>query len=157
MCGCLAPSLGTWTATKACALAGNRTSNPLVHRPALNPLSQTSQGLLGEHLKVMECKVRLSVSDLGRYKKHDTCPGWCGSVGWSTVLKACPSGHMPGLGLISVWEPVRGNQLMFLCYIELSFSFSPSLPLSLSFLLSLPLALLLSLPLSKSNEKNVLK
>ena len=38
------PSLGTWPATQACAPTGNRTSNPLVCRPALNPLSHTSQG-----------------------------------------------------------------------------------------------------------------
>ena len=38
------PLLGTWPATQACALTGNRTSDPLVHRPALNPLSHTSQG-----------------------------------------------------------------------------------------------------------------
>ena len=38
------PLLGTWPATQAQALAGNWTSNPLVHRPALNPLSHTSQG-----------------------------------------------------------------------------------------------------------------
>ena len=39
------PSLGTWPATQACALTGNRTRDPLVHRLALNPLSHTSQGL----------------------------------------------------------------------------------------------------------------
>ena len=46
MCGCLlhAPSLGTRTVTQACALAGNRTRDPLLRRPALNPLSHTSQG-----------------------------------------------------------------------------------------------------------------
>ena len=38
------PPTGTWLATQACALTGNWTSNPLVHRPALNPLSHTSQG-----------------------------------------------------------------------------------------------------------------
>ena len=38
------PLLGTWPATKAYALTGNRTSNPLVLRPVLNPLSHTSQG-----------------------------------------------------------------------------------------------------------------
>ena len=38
------PLLGTWPATQACALTGNRTGNPLVHRPALNPLSYISQG-----------------------------------------------------------------------------------------------------------------
>ena len=36
------PQLRTWPATQACALTGNRTSNSLVHKPALNPLS--SQG-----------------------------------------------------------------------------------------------------------------
>ena len=39
-----APLLGTWPATQACALNGNRTGDPLVCRPALNPLSHTSQG-----------------------------------------------------------------------------------------------------------------
>ena len=40
------PLLRTWPATQACALTGNRTGNPLVHRLTLNPLSQTSQGHL---------------------------------------------------------------------------------------------------------------
>ena len=39
------PLLGTWPATQACALTGNQTGDALVHRPALNPLSHTSQGL----------------------------------------------------------------------------------------------------------------
>ena len=38
------PQLGTWPTTQACALTGNRTSDPLVCRLALNPLSHTSQG-----------------------------------------------------------------------------------------------------------------
>ena len=38
--------LGTWPATQACVLTGNRTGNPLVHRPVLNPLSHTSQGYI---------------------------------------------------------------------------------------------------------------
>ena len=38
------PLMGTWPATWACALNGNRTCNPLVRRLALNPLSHTSQG-----------------------------------------------------------------------------------------------------------------
>ena len=38
------PLLGTWPTTQACALTGNRTCNPLVHRLAFNPLSHTSQG-----------------------------------------------------------------------------------------------------------------
>ena len=35
---------GTWPATQACALTGIWTGNVLVHRPAFNPLSHTSQG-----------------------------------------------------------------------------------------------------------------
>ena len=38
------PLLGTWSTTQACALAENQTGGPLVHRPALNPLTHTSQG-----------------------------------------------------------------------------------------------------------------
>ena len=37
------PLLGPWPATQVCALTENQTSNPLVHRLALNPLSHTSQ------------------------------------------------------------------------------------------------------------------
>ena len=40
----MCPLLGTWPTTQACALTGNQTSDPLVCRPALNPLSHTSQG-----------------------------------------------------------------------------------------------------------------
>ena len=38
------PQLGTWPAPHACALTGNWTSDLLVHRPPLHPLSHTSQG-----------------------------------------------------------------------------------------------------------------
>ena len=38
------PPPETWPTTQACALTGNRTSDPLVCRLALNPLSYTSQG-----------------------------------------------------------------------------------------------------------------
>ena len=38
------PLLGTWLVNQACALTGNWTGDPLVRRPALNPLSYTSQG-----------------------------------------------------------------------------------------------------------------
>ena len=36
--------LGTWPKTQACALTENQTGDPVVCRPALNPLSHTSQG-----------------------------------------------------------------------------------------------------------------
>ena len=39
------PLLGTWPATQAYTLTGSRTGGPLVHRPVLNPLSHTSQGI----------------------------------------------------------------------------------------------------------------
>ena len=38
------PLLGTWPAIQACTLTGNQTGDPLVRRPALSPLSHTSQG-----------------------------------------------------------------------------------------------------------------
>ena len=40
------PMLVTWPSTQACALTGNQTLDPLVHRLVLNPLSHTSQGLI---------------------------------------------------------------------------------------------------------------
>ena len=43
-CLSYAPKLGTWPATQACVLTGNWTSDLLVHKPVLNPLSHTSQG-----------------------------------------------------------------------------------------------------------------
>ena len=39
------PLLRTWPATQACALTGNRTGSPSVHRTALNSLSHTSQSV----------------------------------------------------------------------------------------------------------------
>ena len=53
------PLLGIWPATQACALTGNQTSDPLVCRPVLNPLSHTSQGWLGSVLenKLFKSKV----------------------------------------------------------------------------------------------------
>ena len=38
------PLLGTWPSTQACALTGNQTGDPSVHRPTLNPQSYSSQG-----------------------------------------------------------------------------------------------------------------
>ena len=43
----MCPLLGTWPTTQACAMTGNQTGDPLVHRPAVNPLSYASQG---EHI-----------------------------------------------------------------------------------------------------------
>ena len=49
------PPLGTQPATQACALTGNRTDDPLVHRLARNPLSHTSWGLL--QIFLLECSM----------------------------------------------------------------------------------------------------
>ena len=38
------PLLGPQPAFQPCALTGNQAGNPLIYRPALNPLSHTSQG-----------------------------------------------------------------------------------------------------------------
>ena len=40
------PALGTWPATQACALTRNRTGDPWIPRPLLNPQNHTSQGSL---------------------------------------------------------------------------------------------------------------
>ena len=44
------PPMGTWPETQACALTGNQTSDPVVHRLVFSPLSHTSQS----HLKFFE-------------------------------------------------------------------------------------------------------
>ena len=40
------PQLRTWPTTQACALTGNQTGDFSVHRPALNPLGNSSQGYI---------------------------------------------------------------------------------------------------------------
>ena len=50
------PLLGTWPATQACVLTGNQTSNPLVWRLALNPLSHTSQGCMSSFKVPIFCE-----------------------------------------------------------------------------------------------------
>ena len=44
------PLLGTWPETQACALTGNRTGDPSVHRLALNPWSHKQPGILQHSL-----------------------------------------------------------------------------------------------------------
>ena len=38
------PLLGTWPETQARALTGNQTGDPVIRRPAFNPLSHINQG-----------------------------------------------------------------------------------------------------------------
>ena len=64
--------LGTWPLTQACALTGNQTGNPLVHRLALSPLSHTSQGwdaFLKKLRLIHICTVYLN----GFNMRHSTC------------------------------------------------------------------------------------
>ena len=49
--------MGTRPATQACALTRNQTGDPLVQRPALNPLSHSSQG--------SKLKIRFKIAKLG--------------------------------------------------------------------------------------------
>ena len=52
------PLLGTWPTTQARVLAGNRTGHPLFRRPALHPLSHTSQAgsFFLESIRLMNSK-----------------------------------------------------------------------------------------------------
>ena len=54
----LHPLLETWPTTQACALIRNRTSDPLVHRLALNPLSHTSQDD-SPYFKLLNCSIHV--------------------------------------------------------------------------------------------------
>ena len=62
------PLLGTWPATQAYTLTGNRTSDPLVHGPALSPLSHTSRDSLVD-------------SYMCRNQGFNPQP-WCSGMGW---------------------------------------------------------------------------
>ena len=57
------PLLETWLETQAYTLTGNQTGDPLVCRPALNPLSHTGQGstffLPYSKCLVLSCFLRL--------------------------------------------------------------------------------------------------
>ena len=59
------PLVGTWLATQACALTGNQSGDPLVCRPALSPVSHTSQSIEGilfyDFVFVSLCVVSLAV------------------------------------------------------------------------------------------------
>ena len=61
------PLLETWPTAQACVLTGNWTSDPLVHRSVLRPLSHTSQGstlhLEVCHHSLVTLSTSLKVSD----------------------------------------------------------------------------------------------
>ena len=60
--------LGTLPSTQACALTGNRTSDPLVHRLPFSPLSHTSQGFSVSFISHHSFPCTLCVSNLQGFK-----------------------------------------------------------------------------------------
>ena len=107
--------LGTWPATQARALTGNWTGNPLVHRPALNPLSYTTQGWAGHSCQMHQ-------------ERALSCPSWVVQLAEasSCIPEGCRFKYWSGC----VWEAT--NQCFFLVSPSLSSPlFSPSLPSSL--------------------------
>ena len=112
----------------SCILTGNQTGNPLVCRPALSPLSYTSQGSAILFLKTAPTRLLILL-----VLKKKNSPGWCGSVDWvpACELGCCQfdsqSGHMPGLLARSLVGGMREATTHW-CF---SPSLSPSLPPSL--------------------------
>ena len=99
------PLLGTWPATQTCALTKNRTSDPLVCRLALNPLSHTSQGspLLFRWLPAWKSSPSQKLSPLSIY-----CITPDGS-------HSC---------FFSLWLPVLSHQQIWLFYPRIVHRFS---------------------------------
>ena len=91
MCGCLlhAPYWGPGTQPRHVSLTGNPTGDPLVHRPALNPLSHTSQGwkvyLISEVTDVILRKC--SLDGLDSLSKGGTTTPWGKGEGWAGIEK----------------------------------------------------------------------
>ena len=69
------PLLGTWPTTQTCARTGNRTGDPLVCRPALSPLSHTSQGL--NCIFIEPTKIRMSPRDLLSFLSNSNIQPFC--------------------------------------------------------------------------------
>ena len=117
-----APPTGdlTWPATQACALTGNWTSDPLVHRPALNPLSHTSQSsviILNVNTLQVSGKAEIGRMDI---KKH--APPW---LVWLSGLSA----SLRTKGSL-VQFPVRAHAWVAEATTHWCFSPSPSPPFS---------------------------
>ena len=76
------PLLGNWPTAQACALPGNGTGEPLVCRPALSPLSHTSQGCTGIMNEVERAK---SESGRGKGLWQQVLPEWLPT--WCQILR----------------------------------------------------------------------
>ena len=86
------PLLGTWPATQTCALTGNWTGYPLVHRPALDPLSHTSKGSKAVFISFLKANLASHRYGFGKersisiiFKVNCDCSSW-------TVCQRSPSG-----------------------------------------------------------------
>ena len=88
------PPVRTWPTTQACALTRNQTGEFSVHRPALNPLSHTSQG-----------KPAILIG-LGGNWRGETSPGECRPavlVTEGSGSRQSSSGHETAFLLLPIW------------------------------------------------------
>ena len=95
------PLLEIWE-TQACAPTENQTCEPLVHRPALNPLSHTSQGRNNLIIKILQYKMSFTVNYTQPIDSHTIL------LIFAELLLSCSN----------VWLPLR-NQCNFMniaCY-----------------------------------------
>ena len=83
MCGCPSQALppGTWPATQTCVPTRNQSSDPLVCRPALHPLSHTSQGKIVSVLVLLICVFCFSTMTMDwcyliNFKSYFYCNCW---------------------------------------------------------------------------------
>ena len=114
----------TWPTTQACVLTGNWTSDPLVCRLALNPLSHTSQGSRVHFLSSLSQASMDAfswVNPLGRALRAYLRLHWAAQ--WATgalgILKQCL--HHPFKGQNS---PTVNSGHIFICGLPLKWLFS---------------------------------
>ena len=79
------PLLGTWPTTQACALTGNRTGDPLVHRLMLHLPSHTSQGCTPLLIRTLQA------SDLSLFSVPSPPPRLSSPCLWCQLHQAIPS------------------------------------------------------------------
>ena len=80
------PQPGTWPASQSCALTGNWTSDLLVHRLALNPLSHSSQG---STLNFKGTSILFPIMDVPIYILTNSVQGSLFAASSSTFVISC--------------------------------------------------------------------
>ena len=88
---------GTWLASQACVLTGNRTGDPLVCRMALNPLNHTSQGSPYYSPFICCCSQNWLIIDV---KKHSKAS--CFSIWLRSWARCFPPGLFFFLGAVEI-------------------------------------------------------